>query len=207
MERAYKIGTAADARAMRGGEHQANPLHSYQTAELGVMEEGALSSQGLPGLHARIERMRPSLASPPSTGEFARGAATAAAPVQRPDGDVELSARLSEHFRVPPCDSCGGVLKPAVVFFGDSLPAERKETASRLVRESAGLLVIGSSVQVFSAYRLVQQAREEGKSVGILTVGETRADGIASFKVESVAGEALSRIVQDPRMLVPPVSI
>lgn len=77
-------------------------------------------------------------------------------PVRRPDGDVELKD-AGLHFAVPPCDRCGGILKPDVVFFGDSLPPARSQAAVQMAREADLLLVVGSSLMVFSAFRCVSQ--------------------------------------------------
>lgn len=75
--------------------------------------------------------------------------------VQRPDGDVELAAAAQQGFRVPPCTACGGVLKPSVVFFGDGIPPERAQQALELAQGCRSMLVVGSSLAVWSAYRCV----------------------------------------------------
>lgn len=77
-------------------------------------------------------------------------------PVRRPDGDIELQD-AGDHFTVPPCESCGGRLKPDVVFFGDSLPKERSQRAAQLAKDADLLLVVGSSLMVFSAFRWGRQ--------------------------------------------------
>ena len=81
------------------------------------------------------------------------------------------------------------------MFFGDNVKPEIAIEANEAVDNADALLVVGSSLQVFSAYRLVRRARDAGKCVGLLTVGETRADDIADFKVEARCGEALSRLL------------
>jgi hypothetical protein len=216
FEKALKIGTAADARAMRGGEHEAAPLQSWQTVELGLQRgDEAAASASASALHTRIERMRPSLATP-AEQQQRRGVesgagedgdtSTSSSPVgmQRPDGDVELSAHLAKTFRVPSCSSCGsGPLKPHVVFFGDNLPPERKDRVAGMVDDCDGMLVVGSSLMVFSAFRLAQQAQQAGKPLVILTVGETRADPIATHKLQYIAGETLSRLAMHPSLQLP----
>ena len=115
---------------------------------------------------------------------------------QNPDGDVEIRNTEDMEFRTPVCPACrGGTLKPDVVFFGDSLPKERTEASLELAREAGGLLVVGSSVTVMSAYRLVLAAKEAGAEVYIVTVGETRADALADHKVSRLAGELLPKVV------------
>ena len=112
---------------------------------------------------------------------------------QRPDGDVEVDG---QGFVVPPCPSCGGILKPDVVFFGDSVPKGRSRRALELAQQAAYLLVVGSSVTVFSAFRLVKAAKDNGAQIGILNFGNTRADDLADWIIQGRAGDALSRVVE-----------
>lgn len=123
-------------------------------------------------------------------------------PVRRPDGDVELKG-AGEHFYFPPCSQCGGILKPNVVFFGDTIPKPRAFSAMSLAQTCDGLLVVGSSLQVYSAFRLAKAAKQADASLALLTAGWTRADDIADMKVECLAGEVLSRMAKDPALLVP----
>lgn len=97
---------------------------------------------------------------------------------------------------VPTCPDCGGWLKPAVVFFGEQVPADKTEMAMQAVAESDALLVVGSSLTVWSGYRLTKAAREGGKPVYILNMGATRGDNEATMKVEAPAGAALGMISQ-----------
>jgi NAD-dependent SIR2 family protein deacetylase len=116
----------------------------------------------------------------------------------RSPGDVEIRDTDSLNFKPPFCPACsGGTLKPDVVFFGDSLPKERTEASLRLARGAGGMLVVGSSLQVMSAFRLVQQAKEQGAEVFILTVGETRADALADYRIGKLAGELLPLVVAE----------
>ena len=112
----------------------------------------------------------------------------------RPDGDTELDQELVESFEVPGCQVCGGVLKPHVVFFGDNLPRGRKEALEEEVRAGDGLLVVGSSLSVFSAFRLARQAKQEGKPIAMVTAGQTRADELLDLKLECLAGDVLPRL-------------
>eukprot|EP00887_Chlorella_sp_A99_P005554 scaffold1.g5554.t1 len=124
--------------------------------------------------------------------------------LQRPDGDVELSADTSAGFVVPPCPSCGGVLKPDVVFFGDAIDEARAKRSLDLAASCSHLLVVGSSLAVWSAFRLAKTAVENGAQLGILTAGPTRADDVARHKWEARAGETLARLAAHPYLLLPP---
>jgi NAD-dependent SIR2 family protein deacetylase len=121
------------------------------------------------------------LASNPTITERAVAAA--------PDGDAELSD--TEDFVVPPCTSCGGVLKPDVVLFGENVPAETVARAWSLFDRAEALLVAGSSLAVFSGYRFVVRAAERSIPVAIINLGPTRGDAIAVAKVEASLGTAL----------------
>ncbi|MEZ4320101.1 MAG: NAD-dependent protein deacetylase [Myxococcota bacterium] len=104
-----------------------------------------------------------------------------------PDGDAEL-VQGADH---PACARCGGVLKPDVVFFGESVPRDRVDAAFDLVRSAEVLLVVGSSLTVFSGYRFVKRASEWGRRVAIVNLGPTRGDRLADLVVEGRAGEVL----------------
>lgn len=95
---------------------------------------------------------------------------------------------------VPTCPRCDGLIKPAVVFFGETLPPETVAHASEVVNESDALLVVGSSLTVWSGYRLVRQALGARKPVYVVNLGPTRADGEVTMKVEAGAGEALAML-------------
>lgn len=111
-----------------------------------------------------------------------------------PDGDAELEDAELATFVVPACDGCGGVLKPDVVFFGENVPAERVQTCWRLFEEADALLVVGSSLQVFSGRRFVYRAAREGVPIAIVNLGPTRADDLAATRVDGRLGEVLPRL-------------
>jgi NAD-dependent deacetylase sirtuin 4 len=109
-----------------------------------------------------------------------------------PDGDAELDGLAV----VPACRSCGGVLKPDVVFFGGNVPRERVDAASERVRTASALLVVGSSLTVFSGYRFVKRAAEWGIPVAIVNLGPTRGDPLAAMRVDAPAGELLPELAR-----------
>lgn len=109
-----------------------------------------------------------------------------------PDGDAEISEDLIKDFQVAKCLSCGGILKPDVVFFGENVPANRLEQAWQYFADADLLLVLGSSLTVFSGYRFAVKAAQEKKPLLIINQGETRADGLASLKLEQRLGPLLS---------------
>ncbi len=106
-----------------------------------------------------------------------------------PDGDAHLEA--VDRFRVARCCSCGGRLKPHVVFFGEAVPVDRVERAYAAVEATDVLLVIGSSLAVFSGYRFVRAAAKRGQPVAIVNLGDTRGDSEAALKLESPIGTLL----------------
>lgn len=112
----------------------------------------------------------------------------------RPDGDVELSQEQVEGFQVPPCENCGGVLKPDIIFFGDNVPKQTVESVKYNVEHSDSLLILGTTLTTFSAYRIALQASSIGKPIAMLNIGKTRGDDLMSIKVEGKCGDVLSRI-------------
>jgi len=109
-----------------------------------------------------------------------------------PDGDADLDGADFGGFDVPPCPRCGGVLKPDVVFFGETVPAERVDAARRALERSDAMLVVGSSLMVFSGFRFVQAAARAGLPIAAVNLGRTRADDLLTLKVERPCAEALS---------------
>ncbi len=111
-----------------------------------------------------------------------------------PDGDAELPETLTVQFRVPDCPRCGGILKPDVVFFGENVPRERVEAARDIIAAAEVLLVAGSSLAVYSGYRFVLEAARQGKPIAIINLGPTRADPLATLRLEGRTGEILPRL-------------
>jgi len=113
-----------------------------------------------------------------------------------PDGDAELPDGAVADFLVPGCEACGGVLKPDVVFFGENVPRERVDGAWRLVEAAQVLLVVGSSLTVYSGRRFVDGAAKAGVPVAVMNSGPTRADDVAAVKVDGRLGEVLPRLAE-----------
>lgn len=131
----------------------------------------------------------------------------------RPDGDAELESVSYDELILPPCPSCGNTVFPNstindrsffktdVVFFGDSVPKHRFDISYAAIDSADGILVIGTSLAVHSAFRLVKRGIENGTPVAILNVGETRVekeglgDGLVT-KLESPIGETLANLVE-----------
>jgi NAD-dependent SIR2 family protein deacetylase len=109
-----------------------------------------------------------------------------------PDGDAEVATDVVGGFRVPECVRCGGVLKPAVVFFGESVPPEKVTYSMRRVEEADALLVVGSSLTVWSGFRFAKRASDLGLPIAIVNIGPTRADELATLKIEAKCGEVLT---------------
>lgn len=114
----------------------------------------------------------------------------------KPDGDVELVAGDERSFVVPSCSRCDGIMKPDVVFFGESVPRDRVDTASAAIASSGGLLIVGSSLMVFSGFRFARLALETGKPAAIVNEGRTRADDMAILKIEADCGDTLQGALQ-----------
>ena len=113
----------------------------------------------------------------------------------RPDGDSDLPDTEISRVRYPDCSQCGGVLMPDVVFFGGSVPPERVQRCREAIEAADALLVVGSSLQVYSGFRFCRHAQRIGKPIGIINPGETRADPMASLRLNSEAAPLLSAVL------------
>lgn len=117
-----------------------------------------------------------------------------------PDGDADLEGRDFSRFRAPRCGACGGMLKPDVVFFGENVPRLRYETARTALEASEALLVVGSSLMVYSGFRFARMAHEAGKPIAVLGLGATRADALVGLKLEADCATVLPLALADGRM-------
>ncbi|MEW5836096.1 MAG: NAD-dependent protein deacetylase [Pseudomonadota bacterium] len=109
-----------------------------------------------------------------------------------PDGDADLEGHDFGRFDVPPCPACGGIVKPDVVFFGENVPRERVAAAIGACQAADAVLVVGSSLMVFSGYRFVAAAAKAGKPIATVNLGVTRADPLVTLKVDAPCAEALA---------------
>ena len=111
---------------------------------------------------------------------------------EAPDGDAHLEGVTFDAFNVPACDACGGLLKPDVVFFGENVPGERVRHAMAALDDADAMLVVGSSLMVYSGYRFVTAMAAAGKPIAAINLGRTRADDLLALKVADRCAEALS---------------
>lgn len=107
-----------------------------------------------------------------------------------PDADAVVADTAD--FRYLDCPRCGGMLKPDIVYFGESVPKDRVEQAFSMVDAADALLVAGSSLTVFSGYRFVRHAAAAGMPIAIVNRGPTRGDAAATVKVEAGCSELLT---------------
>ncbi len=127
--------------------------------------------------------------------EYANPGWQARASVFRADGDAELAVAADAGFAVPECPDCGGILKPDVVMFGESVPRERVQDVIDAIDRADALLVVGSSLMVFSGYRFARHASVKGKPIAIVNQGCTRADDIASLTVDDDCAQVLPVVI------------
>ena len=111
-----------------------------------------------------------------------------------PDGDADLDGIDFGAFNVPACEICGGMLKPDVVFYGESVPRETTTAANAAVESADGVLVAGSSLMVWSSFRLVRAAVARGVEVVAVNRGRTRGDDLFVFKLDRECGAVLATL-------------
>ena len=120
-----------------------------------------------------------------------------------PDGDADLEGVDFMSFRVPDCPRCGALLKPDVVFFGEHVPGARVERAFAHLGRADALLVVGSSLMVYSGFRFAQAAARAGLPIAALGYGRTRADALLTLKVEASCAQALAFLLEHPGVGAP----
>src|SRR6202020_927378 len=111
---------------------------------------------------------------------------------EAPDCDADLESADFSTFVIPSCERCGGLLKPDVVFFGENVPRDRVDAAFRHLDKADAMLIVGSSLMVYSGFRFVERAVSLGKPVAAINLGRTRADALLMLKAEEPCEAALS---------------
>ena len=157
-----------DGLHQRAGSRQVVDLHGriHQVVCTGC---GTLLERRL--LQQRLESLNPGLRQRPA--------------VMGPDGDADLDDGELSGFRLPSCDVCGGILKPDVVFFGENVPRLRVDQAFAALGRADALLVLGSSLKLFSGFRFCREAARLGLPMAAVNIGVTRADDALLMKVEA----------------------
>lgn len=113
----------------------------------------------------------------------------------RPDGDANVEGEIIEQFKPPYCAVCGGDLMPDVVFFGGTVPTKRVETCMQALEQADALVVIGSSLKVYSGYRFCVKAKELNKPIALINPGWTRADELAQLKITEPCATVLESLL------------
>ena len=206
------------ARSFVGWPMVARALPNRGHAALAMLERqgrlSALVTQNVDGLHARagqrevidlhgrIDRvvclgcgMHTPRAQLQAALAEANPALASLSATSAPDGDAEVEPGNLDAFADPACPQCGGMLKPDVVFFGENVPRPRVEAAAAALREAHAMLVVGSSLMVYSGYRFARIARESGKPLAILTRGVSRADDLATLKLDAECEATLAAAI------------
>ncbi|ETV96007.1 hypothetical protein, variant [Aphanomyces invadans] len=113
----------------------------------------------------------------------------------RPDADMFLTQEMERAFQVAVCPYCGQAMyKPNIVFFGDSVPKPKVDQIYETVRQSDAMVVLGSSLHVFSGYRFAMRAKEWNIPLAIVNIGPTRADPLATLKLDAKCSAVLSQL-------------
>lgn len=113
-----------------------------------------------------------------------------------PDGDADLDCVDFSCFEVPACRACGGLLKPDVVFFGETVPRDVVAQAQAALAEADAMLIVGSSLMVYSGFRFVRSASERQLPIAAVNLGRTRADDLLTLKVEAPCERALAFLLE-----------
>jgi NAD-dependent deacetylase sirtuin 4 len=182
---AHVITQNVDRLHRKSGQVRVTELHGA-LAEVACLACGVLEDRD--ALQARILLLNP--------GFTARDAALAAVAAIAPDGDAELSPERIDRFVIPACAHCDGVLKPRVVFFGDNVPRPVVDEAFKATDAADVLLVVGSSLAVFSGYRFLRRAVERSIPIAIINRGPVRGEEHAALKLEEGTGATLDALAR-----------
>jgi len=165
-------------------------LHQ-RAGSAGVVElHGSIAVVVCVECHAEMSRQRVQQMLEDANPDHARlGAATA------PDGDADFESNDLDAFEIPDCPWCGGILRPNVVFFGDSVPKDRVTATMEALEQSEAMLVVGSSLMTYSGYRFCEYARQMNKPIAAINVGRTRADHLFQMKVEQPCADTLASLL------------
>ena len=162
----------------------------------------AAGARDVTDLHGRLDRVVCLDCGAPSDRDELHDRLTAAnsgwhaeAAGINPDGDVDLPDSALDGFRPVDCTACAGVLKPDVVFFGETVPPDRVAHCYAALADADALLVLGSSLTVMSGHRFVLRAARDGRPVAIVNQGSTRGDRYATVTVDAPLGRVLTALV------------
>ena len=167
-----------DGLHQRAGSRQVTELHGSLTS-VGCLGCGAIV--GRAAMQLQLRERNPLLAD--LSAQLA------------PDGDALLNNFDSNGVNIPDCESCGGILKPQVVFFGESVPRERVAACLETLASADAMLVVGSSLMVYSGFRFVRAAHGAGIPIAAINLGKTRADELLSLKIVQDCSTALNSIL------------
>jgi len=170
----------------RAGSRRVVELHG-SLAEVRCLDCGRREARD--ALQGRLLEMNPGWAAHVRAAGSLDGVST-------PDGDASIPESLTRGFRVPGCRGCGGVLKPDVVFFGENVPTAVVDAAWAVYEEAAAVLVVGSSLTVYSGRRFVDRAANDGRPVAIVNLGPTRGDDRAAVRIEGRVGDVLPELAR-----------
>jgi NAD-dependent SIR2 family protein deacetylase len=167
------------------GLHQSGGAHGVVELHGNLSRITCLGCGELTGRQAHSDRL-----------DAANPGFAAAVTAVNPDGDVEIDDADLDGFTIVDCASCGGMLKPDVVYFGETVPVARVSRSFELVAGARTLLVLGSSLTVMSGRRFVLRAAKDGIRVAIVNQGVTRGEPYAGLIVDAALGEVLPEVVR-----------
>jgi NAD-dependent SIR2 family protein deacetylase len=166
-------------------------LHQQAGSARVIELHGNIARVACVDCHAEVSRL-----SVQHMLEAAHPELLSASALTAPDGDADIDLGDLEAFKVPNCSQCGGILKPDLVFFGDCVPKKRVDTAMEALAQADAMLVIGSSLMIYSGYRFCEHAHRMGKPIAAINLGHTRADHLFRVKIERSCADALVDLVR-----------
>jgi NAD-dependent SIR2 family protein deacetylase len=167
-------------------------LHTKAGSRNVIDLHGSYAQVRCMGCEARISRFTLAQRLDAANPGFAESVSAATGVEIAPDADAVIEE--TAHFVMVDCEHCGGILKPDIVYFGESVPKPRVEAAFAMVSECDLLLVLGSSLTVMSGLRFVRRAAKDDIPVIIVNRGPTRGDEFATLKLDAGCSQVLTAL-------------
>lgn len=170
-------------------------LHADAGQQRLINLHGSLSTVSCLACPTRISRKEIQCLLERNNSRYLDGVRTPVAP-----NEAEFAVPIDSSFWIPDCPKCGGILKPDVVFFGESVPSAKVGCSYRAVDESKGMLILGSSVMVYSSYRFVRRAHEIGLSIASVNQGKSRAESWLDLNLNKPLSEVMNFLSDEYEM-------
>jgi NAD-dependent deacetylase len=178
--------------AMRDAKPNQAHLAVAELEKLGKLD--CLITQNIDGLHFKAGNSPEKVLELHGTAMFV----TCLSCNKRYERDA-IQGRIAKGEKAPRCDECAGLLKPATISFGQSMPERETREAYERSATCDLFIVIGSSLVVQPAANMPVVAHRNGAKLVIVNRDETACDDIADIMIRDQAGSVMSSVLEGVR--------